>query len=174
MLKPELTDKERAKNGKMPVILYLVEVMLAYNLSTNLFAYSSLAVSFDLSTPELAARYIFILISSMISAEMSIRSMINMSSAQKKSWRLVCRTMLIQIAFIMVNEFVLRFSFIRSVLPTELPIAGLCLVSLLIMFLPKIRRYYTPPLVEMPDIKHWTLYIFSIRDDRKYRYVFEY
>ena len=169
-----LSDKERSKNGKMPVILYLVEVMLAYNLSTNLFAYSTLAVNFNLSTPELAARYIYILISSMISAEMSIRSMINMSSAQKKSWRLVCRAMLIQIAFILVNEFVLQFSFSRTILPTELPIAGLNLVSLLLMFLPKIRKYYTPPLVETPDIKHWVLYIFSIRNDKKYRYAFEY
>lgn len=169
-----LSDKERSKNGKMPVILYLVEVMLAYNLSTNLFAYSTLAVNFNLSTPELAARYVYVLISSMISAELSIRSMINMSSAQKKSWRLVCRTMLIQIAFILVDEFVLQFSFSRTILPTELPIAGLNLVSLLLMFLPKIRKYYTPPLVEMPDIKHWVLYIFSIRNDKRYRYAFEY
>jgi hypothetical protein len=28
--------------------------------------------------------------------------------------------------------------------------------------------------VETPDIKHWTLYIFSIRNDKRYRYAFEY
>jgi len=167
-------DGEVSKNGKMPVILYLVELMLAYNLSTNILAYSSLAVSFNLSTPELAARCIYILISNMISAELSIRSMINMSSAQKKTWKLVCRTMLIQIAFIMVDEFVLQFSVSRTIVPTELPIAALCLVCLLIMFLPKVRKYYTPPLMEVPDVKSWALYIFTQKSEKKYRYVFEY
>lgn len=159
----------------MPYILYIVEFTLAYNMALNLYKFSQLGVGLNLDTPEGAVKSFYILFSTILSSELTIRTMLKLSSAQRMSWQLANRTMIIQSIFVLLNEFVFGSWARNALLQSELPLILVYLGCMVILFLPHIRRYYTPPLVKPPPVREWIPYIiydFTARE--KYRYAFEY
>lgn len=170
-----LRNSERIKIGRMPFLLYLVEFILAYVLAANLYKFGNLTIGFNLSTAENMVKSLYLLLSTVISSELTIRTMVCLSSALKRSWQLASRTMLIQLLFISINECLLGSWSRIPLLESELFFAILCVTSLIILFLPHVRKYYTPPKVEVPPVKDWIPYIiYDNSKDKQYRYVLRY
>lgn len=166
---------ERTSIARMPRILYLVEICLAYILSFNIYKFSVLSYGLDLSTLESSVRYLYILGSTIISSEMTIRTMVKLSSAQKKSWQLANKTMILQIFLVLLNGYVFGNWARNPLIQSEVPFVFVCILCMLIMFLPHVRKYYTPPMVGTTEAKKWIPYIlWDFTKDSRYHYVFGY
>ncbi len=169
-------EKDKGSFGKlkMPYLLYLIEIVMAYNLSSNLFKFSLLTTGFDLSTLEYAIDNIYILFSTILSSELTIRSMVRLPSAIKSTWRFTFKTLVIQAAIIFMNVYLFDNWSSNPLIQSEVPVAVFCLACILILFLPHIRRYYTPPNLEVPKAWDWILYVlYKHREEKGYRYTFD-
>lgn len=160
---------------KMPHLLYLIEIVMAYNLSSSLYKFSFLATEFDLSTFNDSIDSLYILFSTILSSELTVRSMVRLPSAIKSTWRFTFNTLVVQAAIIIANVYLFDNWSSNPLIESEMPVAALCLLCTLILFLPHIRRYYTPPNTEVPKAWDWILYVlYKHRDEKEYRYTFGY
>ena len=167
--------EERSKITGMPRILYLVEFALAYILAFNIYKFSVLSYGLDLSTLGSAVKHLYILASTIISSEITIRTMVKLSSAQRRSWQLANKAMIIQVFFVLLNAFIFGNWARNQLIQSEIPFIMVCILCMGIMFLPRVRRYYTPPMVKTAEAKKWAPYIlYDTTNDSSYRYVFGY
>jgi hypothetical protein len=164
----------RSRFGKMPLILYLVEIVLAYCLSANLYTFSlELGSGMDKDTFDSMVKGLYILLSTIVSTLLCIRSMLTLPSAKKRAWNTTVRTLIIQMAIILFDESqgIWRAKLIES----EIPVAIVCFVCIIIMMLPSIREFYTPPRVNLPKLKYWIIGLVHDKlDIRKNKYRFTY
>jgi len=158
----------------MPLILYLVEIVLAYCLSANLYTFSlELGSGMDKDTFDSMVKGLYILLSTIVSTLLCIRSMLTLPSAKKRAWNTTVRTLIIQMAIILFDESqgIWRAKLIES----EIPVAIVCFVCIIIMMLPSIREFYTPPRVNLPKLKYWIIGLVHDKlDIRKNKYRFTY
>lgn len=160
---------------KMPYLLYLVEVVLAYNLSSSLYKFATFTLEFDTSTLSSAIDSLYILLSTILVSELTIRSMIRLPTAVKSTWRFTCKALMTQAVVILANVYIFGNWSSNPLIQSEVPIAALCMICVLIMFLPHVRRYYNPPNLEVPGSWDWFLYIiYKHKKEKKYRYEFGY
>ena len=161
-------------NVRLPLLLYPILFVLAYTLSANFFRFTELNNGLDLSTTERAFESLYLLFSTVISSELTIRTMVKISRAERTSWGLACRTMFVQLFIIVMNKFILSRMSQPLLDISETYVAIACVISIGILFLPSIRKRYVPPMMDMPPIKDWIPFIFYKNKDRKFRYAFGY
>ena len=158
----------------MPLILYLVEIVLAYCLSANLYTFSlELGSGMEKDTLDNMVKDLYILLSTIVSTLLCIRSMLTLPSAKKRAWNTTVRTLIFQMAIILFDESmgIWRAKLIES----EVPVAIVCFVCIIIMMLPSIREFYTPPRVKLPKLKYWIIGLVHDKlDIRKNKYHFTY
>ena len=165
----------RSTTMRMPRILYLVELALAYILAFNIYKFSFLSYGLDLSTLGTAVKYLYILASTIISSEITIRTMVMLSSAQKRSWQLANKALLIQVFLVLFNAFIFGNWARNQLIQSEIPFILVCIACMFIMFMPRVRRYYTPPMVKTDEVKKWAPYVlYDSTKDSSYRYAFGY
>ena len=166
---------EWLENVRMPRILYVVELVLAYNLAFNIYKFSTLSYGLDLSTFSSSVKYLYILISTVVSSEMTILTMVRLSSAHRRFWRLAVKTMIIQSFIVLLNGIVFGNWASNPLIQSEIPLVFVYILCIVILFLPKVRRFYTPPMVRTPEIKRWIPFIAIDRTkEHRHRYIFEY
>ncbi len=164
-----------SKNVRIPFLLYPVILVLAYNLAYNLYKFSLLAFGLDLSTTDSSVKSLYILFSTVLSSEMTIRAMVKISSAQKIAWQIATKTLVIQSFFVILNEVLFGRWSANILLESEIPLLFIYMACMIIMFLPHIRRYFIPPMVEMPKIRDWIVYmVIDLTHSERYRYAFKY
>ena len=106
---------------------------------------------------------------------LNVDSVIGIASAKPSSWRKAMRSSVI-LASISILYDILEWLGIDSgfiafqnefILP---PVVA----TILIMMLPSVRRFYTPPLAEMPPLRSWVAYIFfwPLMPSGSYRFVY--
>ena len=164
----------RSRFGKMPLILYLVEIVLAYCLSANLYTFSlELGSGMDMDSFDSMMKDLYVLLSTIVSTLLCIRSMLTLPSAKKRAWNTTVRTLIFQMAIILFDESmgIWRAKLIES----EVPVAIVCFVCVIIMMLPSIREFYTPPRVKVPKIWYWLIGLIRDKQDiRKNKFRFTY
>jgi hypothetical protein len=116
---------------------------------------------------------IFSILFSLLMALMSVNSVIGIASARPKSWRKVMRT---SILLLLVN---LGYEALQSIgieltgaVFDNLFLAIMTAMTIGVMMLPSVRRFYLPPMTDDPPLTKWAGYVFATRlfPEATYRY----
>ena len=160
--------KKKFKGLPMPSELYIAEFILTYVLTRNMSVSYYLGISgiTDLEKMVNCALIIYVTLTTLI----TINTMIGIPSSNRYSWRSSVRCLIILIPMTLLYDvFELSYYFIPVwVLLTIMTLA------LVIMFTPRVRRYHTPALREVPSLKEWVKFIFIRPEETAYEYRFVY
>ncbi len=152
--------KIRLKGKKVPFVLIVAKFLLFLVVLRYVFSYVLLLASPIEPTPRLILVNGFSAVFSVGMAILAIDSMMGISSGRPKSWRKVMRS---SISLFLVNAIfdVLNYYHITSSsqLFNTYFVGLIILVIFLIMCLPSVRSFYSPPMYPMPPLKDWMKFI---------------
>ncbi|MBO7352277.1 MAG: hypothetical protein J6U12_05130 [Candidatus Methanomethylophilaceae archaeon] len=172
-------DKRRLREDlrKMPKILIVGELLLSFVLLRYLMNFTSMVSPTEGDWLQVWVNLQSIVVS-LLMAILTVSSIIGIPSAKPQSWRTVVRS---AVLLNIINWFYIylerREILISGVVFDVRFIALLMVVVVVIMLLPQVRRFYTPPMMEVPPIKAWLRYIFNVpmdvADSFRFRYADE-
>ncbi|MBR4226589.1 MAG: hypothetical protein IKR86_07480 [Candidatus Methanomethylophilaceae archaeon] len=149
--------------GEIFLCLTIIRYMLNFLINLQTSAEDAGAMSFK----------IFSILFSLLMALMSVSSVIGIASARPKSWRKVMRT---SILLLLVN---LGYEALQSMgieltgaVFDNLFLAIMTGMTIGVMMLPSVRRFYLPPMTDDPPLSKWAGYVFATRlfPEATYRY----
>ena len=107
---------------------------------------------------------------------LTVNSILGIPSARPQSWRVVIRASIILFITNFLYGCMEDLGLISTGIVFRIEYVGIIVLLVdIIMFLPSVRKYYTPPLSEMPPIKKWIMYLVNIPlvDAESYRFVYK-
>ncbi len=156
------------QNG-MPLILILAEINMTIILARNMYFYYVMT-AYIRHDPISMTNSIFAICLTTVTSLLTIRTMLNLPSASRQSWRGTLRTLIV---LIFMSMFYLFFTNHYPIFDIRM-VVFLTVVDIAILFLPSVRRYYTPPLTETPEIKEWIKFALLRPKDSVSGYTFVY
>ena len=154
----------------MPLVLLIAEINLTLMLSRNLSNFYTLTVYIKSDLISVATSVGLLSLTAVMTL-LTINTMIGLPSSKKTSWRGAVRsTIVLIVSFTLFN--LLKIDMFRS---TAYWMPFLALMVLLILFLPSVRRYYTPLMTEYPPLSDWIRYLTTFGHDPgdDYRFVYK-
>ena len=169
-MKRGILDSQEA--GKAPMIMYVLDVVLSVALASNMWSFfSSVALTGNLvRDPEYGVQVLYLLISSVYTSLTVIYTMMTLQSARKESWRYAARRIFLIGLTGYFNEYLSMGISVMRFWEAMILVA----IGYVILFLPGVRRYYSPPLSEEKNIFAWIRYILIKPKDWNYTYTFDY
>jgi hypothetical protein len=153
-------NKDRKLHGKkIPLILIVGQILLV--LVTVRYGLNFCYLSFpeDMSILTIIWNSFFIIFD-MGMAVLAANALVGLTSARMQSWRKVVRTAIILTVMSLFNEIISALGFApNGVNYSPLFSVFLTVITLAIMFLPSVRRFYMPPMMDLPPIMSWIRYI---------------
>jgi len=154
----------------MPPILVAAELILAVVLVRYILNFTHLISPMPVSFWSAAAN-IFSILLSMTMCILSVNSIMGLSSSKLRSWRTVVRS---SISLFITNQiffFLNQAGVVSSGIFMDNGIIGMMvLLSIVIMFLPSVRRFYVPPVYESPPLRTWIRFLIFAPSTRGLRY----
>ncbi len=144
----------------VPLLLIIGEVLLGLAIFRYTVCFLTGAVVGWYDTMEMIAS-ISMMVFNLAMLLLTADSIIGIASARPSSWRKVMRSSIILVSISLLYDFLegigIDYAFLAFQDYLIVPVVA---VTILIMMLPSVRRFYTPPLAEMPPLKSWIGYIF--------------
>ena len=177
MFKLKENEELRKDLRKMPRILIIGELLLAVVLLRYLMNFTSMVSPTEGEWIQVWANLQSIIVS-LIMAMMTVSSIIGVPSAKPQSWRQVVRSAIILFFMNGFYEYLEKRNILLSGVVFDIRLMAILMVVVVaIMMLPQVRKFYTPPMMETPEIKVWIRYLFNIpmdmADSFKFRYADE-
>ncbi|AMK13311.1 hypothetical protein AUP07_0254 [methanogenic archaeon mixed culture ISO4-G1] len=160
---------------KTPKILLIGEFLLAVVLFRYLLNFTSMVSPIEGSWLKVAVNLISIVLSLMLTI-LTVNSILGIPSARPQSWRVVVRASVILFITNFIYGFLEDMGLISTGIVFRIEYVGIIVVLVdIIMFLPSVRKYYTPPLSEIPPLKKWFMYLFNIPliDAESYKFIYD-
>jgi len=159
---------------RMPLILLVGEFMLAFVLLRYLLNFTSMVSPTEGEWIQVWANLQSIIVS-LLMAVLTVSSIIGIPSAKPQSWRKVVRSSVLLFLINGLYEYLENHNILISGFVFDIRlIAILMVIVVLIMFLPQVRKYYTPPMMDMPPLKVWALYLLNVPMDMADSFKFKY
>ncbi len=163
---------EGPDRAKVPVLLAIGEFFLCLTIIRYMLNFLiNLQIRVD-DAGTMSLR-IFSLMFSLAMILVTVSSVIGIASARPKSWRKVVRT---SILLMLVN---LGYEALQSMgmdlagaVFDDLFLAIMTAITIGVMMLPSVRRFYLPPMTDDPPLSKWAGYVFATRlfPEATYRY----
>lgn len=165
----------RLQGKKAPKILFvgqllLVMIMVRYGMNFCFMSFPD-----DMSEIRLITNTFFIIFNVGM-AVLAANALLGLTSARLQSWRKVVRSAIILTIMTIFNEFLSWLGFSSTSVNFSLWFSVvLTVATLLIMFLPSIRRFYLPPMMDLPQIGSWLRYIIAtpLVASKEYRFSYD-
>lgn len=145
--------------NRMPPVLVLAELLLLITVFRNIINFVIVVSPRD-PTVSVVIVNLFSIGINAVSTLLAVNGMIGISSSRPKSWRKIARS---GISLVMLDIYYYIMSVVgftpRTIVMNSMVVIILMIVVELIVFLPSVRRYYTPPLFHVPPLKDWILFI---------------
>lgn len=152
-------NKEATSYSKKPPVLILAEAVLL--LLITLYICKICFISMNIKSHELHP-YIqfFMFVFDMIMMFIALDAIMGISSKKPKAWRKVIRSTLIMLTITLLGTILQGHINLSSTIIVNVNIAIPIFIPLLIlMFLPSVRAYYTPPMMENKPLSDWIRFI---------------
>lgn len=166
-----MDSERRPKHAKkMPLVLILSEIILAVVLLRYIMNFTHLVSPVEVGWFRQVLNCISIILS-MTMCILCVNSIIGLSSSKLRSWRTVVRSSISLFITNLLYTITDSLGLISSgfVISNEFA-AVLVLLSIVIMFLPSVRDFYTPPVYECPPVKNWIWFLLSAPRMKGVRY----
>jgi hypothetical protein len=143
---------------KTPWPLFVLDIILAIVITRNMWAFfmaigvSNYVLQYDF---DYIVRIMYMLASSVYMSVSVIFTMMTLQSGKKEAWRAAARRSFMIAVTGYMNEY-LKIGFQTMMFEEAL---ALFAIAYVILFLPSVRRFYTPPLAEEKSILAWAKYI---------------
>lgn len=153
-----MAKKDKLRSKRMPYILILAEIILVSFLLRYTFTIDRLIFSDTMPVYQIVIG-LLTLIYTLFVTVMTVNAMIGIPSARPTSWRKVIRSSVFLLITTGLTNILdgLGLMAYTDYFPTWVVVA-LFALAMSIMFLPSVRRYYTPPFYEVPSLKRWVMY----------------
>ena len=150
-------DKSKLRSKKAPKVLFAAELLIMLILMR--YMYTMAIISYPLHLDLLHDLISFInIFLTFTFAVLAASAMMGITSSKPGAWGKVVRSGII---LLLVNLFTFvmhKFDFITQFSTYGLLLSGVLVVLVCaIMFLPSVRRYYLPPMHDMPPVKEWVM-----------------
>ena len=140
---------------KVPVPLIVGEIFLSVVIVRYMLSFTYTLYTIAEGVEEVAYRAVSLAFP-VVMILLVVNSVIGIASAKPTSWRKVMRTTII---LLVVNW--LRESFgITGVMFDDTFLIVITVLTMAVMMLPSVRRFYLPPMTENPPLTRWIGYIF--------------
>ena len=116
---------------------------------------------------------IFSLMFSLAMILVTVSSVFGIASARPKSWRKVVRTSILLLLVNLGYEALQRIGIeLTGAVFDDLFLAIMTAITIGVMMLPSVRRFYLPPMTDDPPLSKWAGYVFATRlfPEATYRY----
>ena len=155
---------------KVPAPLIIGEIFLSVVIMRYMLSFTYTLYTIAEGVEEVAYRA-FSLVFPVIMILMVVNSVIGIASAKPTSWRKVMRTSII---LLVVNWLRESFS-ITGVMFDDTFLIVITALTMAVMMLPSVRRFYLPPMTENPPLTRWLGYIVltPLFKDANYEFVRE-
>ncbi len=140
---------------KVPIPLIIGEIFLSVVIVRYMFSFTYTLYTIAEGIEEVAFRA-FSLVFPVIMILLVVNSVIGIASAKPTSWRKVMRTSII---LLIVNR-VRGILGISGVMFDDTFLILITALTMAVMMLPSVRRFYLPPMTENPPLTRWIGYIF--------------
>ena len=151
-------NKKKLQSKRMPFALVIAEAILA--LFVLRYCITFLTLSYPAEMPPLRIIATFFSIGWIVFMTiLAINAMIGLPSARPQSWRKMMRAVffiLLTIILSTIGESI-GLIFDSTTFPLETNLL-MFIITFFIMLLPSVRRYYTPPMYDVPPISKWFMY----------------
>lgn len=168
-------DENRLRGTKVPMALWVGKFLLFVMLF--LYVMNMLAIVYpdNLSTTKLIINLIYVTYT-VIASVLAADAFMGLTSSKLKAWRKVLRSALMMVLTALFTEALSHFGIMTSTIGIGL--VGAVILSVLvavIMFLPHVRRFYIPSVMDVPPVKEWILFIFAkpIVSAEEYRFTYD-
>ena len=164
---------EGSENGRkgrgrktMPLILVAAEVLLAIVLFRYFFIITYCVCPTGYEWIELVPSFVSLTYSAAMSV-LTVDAMFGIVSSKPVAWRKVVRSaMMLFITNLVYDVFMAMGAYTMGMFASRLYIDDLTslaimIVILAIMFLPSVRKYYTPIMLDAPHLRDWILFVFG-------------
>ncbi|MBR4686121.1 hypothetical protein PED39_03205 [Methanomassiliicoccales archaeon LGM-RCC1] len=153
--------RSRARK-KMPRVLIVGELMLTLVLFRYLINFTSIVSPVESTVWRMIINFVSILFMLGMSV-LVVRAILGVPSARPQSWRSVVRSSILLfisnwLLSVLDLQGIIYSGFIMSPELVAVPI----IIAEIIMFLPSVRKFYTPPFTDTPPLKSWLLYLINI------------
>ena len=160
---------DRLFGSNMPMVLIIVEIALVVVLIRNIECF--LFITFYIpSEPIDMFKGVSAVVITLVMSIFTVETMIGLPSSKRSSWRTAVRTMILLVPTTLFYELT-DYGYVALSTNTILVVMA---VTLLIMFLPHVRRYYVPFMTEAHPLKDW-LKLIVLRPSQvpEYEFVYE-
>ena len=140
---------------RVPIPLIIGEIFLSVVIVRYMFSFTYTLYTIAEGIEEVAFRA-FSLVFPVIMILLVVNSVIGIASAKPTSWRKVMRTSII---LLIVNR-VRGILGISGVMFDDTFLILITALTMAVMMLPSVRRFYLPPMTENPPLTRWIGYIF--------------
>lgn len=153
-----MARKDKLRSKKMPFILILAEIILVFFLLRYMYNIDHLIFSDTMPVYKIVIGLLSLIYTLFVTI-LTVNAMIGIPSARPTSWRKVIRSSIFLLITAALTNVLDEAGIMAKMeyFPAWLAVI-LFVIAMSIMFLPSVRRYYTPPMYEVPPLKRWILY----------------
>ena len=165
----DIRGKLRESIG-MPPLLLIVEVFMAISVlrNLNMFGIASFYLV-DTDDPDMIIRYGSMIVISVTTSVLAVKTMFGIPSRNRYSWRSTVRTTI----FLVLSSIFYEVNGVTYMnLTTIEQILILAAVSMAVLMLPSTRAHFVPPMYEVPRLGWWLRLCLLRPNDRHHRYEF--
>ena len=154
-------QEDRLQAKKAPIILFVAQILLVMILARYGMNFCFISFPDDTTALRMAINTFFIIFN-VVMAMLAANAMLGLTSAKLQSWRKVVRSAIILFLMGIFYEVMDML----GIPPTSMNfslwfVALLTAATLIIMFLPGVRKFYMPPMMDPPKVGAWIKYIFA-------------
>ncbi len=153
-----MARKDKLRSKKMPFILILAEIILAFFLLRYMYNIDHLIFSDTMPVYKIVIGLLSLIYTLFVTI-LTVNAMIGIPSARPTSWRKVIRSSIFLLITAALTNVLDEAGIMAKMeyFPAWVAVI-LFVIAMSIMFLPSVRRYYTPPMYDVPPLKRWIMY----------------
>ncbi len=155
-----IRGRNRIKRKRMPAILIIAELLLSFILFRFMYSLAVIVYPDEFSIRTMFANLFSIAFPSVM-AVFTVDAIIGLASSKPGSWRNAARS---SVALVISNAFfdlMVHMGFVvRSLIISNVVTLIIMIIVILILCLPHVRRFYTPPGFQVPPLINWVKFAF--------------
>ena len=149
-------DVELTERKKSPLVLAVAQFFLVMILFQYMLRFFFLVMPMEEPTLRQLIVCTFSMIVSLGMGVLTINAMLGLPSARPKAWRKVMRSAIIMLLVNVFYDVVSKMGYtIGMTVLSTLVVAIIVFAVVIIMCLPHVRAFYTPPMYQMPPLRNW-------------------
>jgi|GEM_PF-1392533 len=150
-------DEHKLRSKKPPKLLFLAELLIMLILIR--YTYNAVMITYPVHISLFGdiVNYLNIIVT-MILSVLAASAMMGITSSKPAAWCKVVRSAIIMFIMAIIQGIATHLGYFTLTMNYGITASfALMAIIILVMFAPHVRRYYLPPMYDMPPLKEWII-----------------